>query len=54
MMDDTKFLEALRQRHRAGEPLNYLFFWGHRPRRLFPRLAKMKSESIPAAGVFPA
>ena len=31
MMDDTKFLEALRQRHRAGEPLNYLFFWGHRP-----------------------
>lgn len=31
MMDDTKFLEALRQRHRAGEPLNYLYFWGHRP-----------------------
>lgn len=30
-MDDTKFLEALRQRHRAGEPLTYLFFWGHRP-----------------------
>lgn len=31
MMDDTRFLDALRQRHRAGEPLSYLFFWGHRP-----------------------
>ena len=30
-MDDTRFLEALRRRHRAGEPLKYLFFWGHQP-----------------------
>lgn len=30
-MDDTQFLEDLRQRHRAGEPLKYVFFWGHQP-----------------------
>ena len=31
MRDDARFLEALRCRHRAGERLRYLFFWGHRP-----------------------
>ena len=30
-MDDTKFLEDLRRRHRAGELLKYVFFWGHQP-----------------------
>jgi hypothetical protein len=30
-MDDTQFLEDLRQRHRAGESLKYVFFWGHQP-----------------------
>jgi ribA/ribD-fused uncharacterized protein len=28
-MDDTQFLEDLRRRHRAGDPLKYVFFWGH-------------------------
>ena len=31
LMDDTQFLEDLRQRHRAGEAFKYLFFWGHQP-----------------------
>ena len=30
-MDDTRFLEELRRRHREGEPLKYVFFWGHQP-----------------------
>lgn len=30
-MDDTQFLEDLRQRHHAGEALKYVFFWGHQP-----------------------
>jgi ribA/ribD-fused uncharacterized protein len=30
-MNDTRFIEELSRRHRAGELLKYVFFWGHQP-----------------------
>ncbi len=30
---DTEYLARLRRRHSAGEKLDFLFFWGHRPGR---------------------
>jgi ribA/ribD-fused uncharacterized protein len=29
-MNDSQHLDDLRTRHNAGEPLDYLFFWGHK------------------------
>jgi ribA/ribD-fused uncharacterized protein len=30
-MSDTQFVENLKSRFNDGEPLKYLFFWGHQP-----------------------